>query len=78
MEFPLPVLLLVLLGVYVIALPEVDTAIQNTVIGHDTDESDSLEAIGADDQDEPLNCRALPALSTAMQNVVEGHATDDM
>jgi hypothetical protein len=74
-EFPLLVLLL---GVYVIALPEVDTAMQNTVIGHDTDESDSLEAIGVDDHDEPLNCRALPALSTAMQNVADGQDTDDM
>jgi hypothetical protein len=51
---------------------------QNATIGHDTDDSDSLEAMGVDDHDDPLNCRALPELSTAMQNVAAGHAIEDI
>jgi hypothetical protein len=55
------------------AYPELSTAAQNDVVGHEIARSCLVESIFVAVQLVPLYWRAFPALSTAMQKVDVGH-----
>ncbi len=60
---------------HVMALPP-STAVQNDVVGHETDVSDAASMFVGADHDPPFHVSALPPASTATQNEAVAHDTE--